>query len=67
MASGIEAVGSRREGSDKELYRSWLLPEPFLANIIGKNLRSIVRTLNVKTVTACTRLSVKTFSCKNLK
>ena len=34
MASGIEAVGSRREGSDKELYRNSLLPRPFLANIM---------------------------------
>ena len=38
MASGMEAVGSRREGSDKELKRTlqknWLLPEPSLANIM---------------------------------
>ena len=30
----VEAVGSRREGRDKELYRNRLHPGSFLANII---------------------------------
>ena len=37
MAGGIEAVGSRREGSDKELKRTLqklALPGPFLANLM---------------------------------
>ena len=37
MVSGTEAVGSRREGSDKELkrtLRNWLIPGPFLASIM---------------------------------
>ena len=65
MASGIEAVGSRREGSDKELKRTLQKLAPSCAVLgyyYGKNLRSIVRTLNVKTVTTCTRLNVKKHS-----
>ena len=51
MASGIEAVGSRREGSDKTLKRTLQKLSPswtVLGYYYGKNLRSIVRTLNVK-------------------
>ena len=62
MESGIEAVGSWRRGSDKELKRTLQKLAPswtVLGKYYGKNLRSIVRTLNVKTVTTCSRLSVK--------
>ena len=61
MANGIEAVGSRREGSDKELkriYRNWLLPEPqkYCKNLKHENSYNMYKTL-----------VLKTFSCKNLK
>ena len=62
MAGGIEAVGSRREGSDKEPKRTLQKLAPswtVLGLYYGKNLKSILRTLNMKTVTTCTRLSVK--------
>ena len=49
MASGIEAVGSRRDGSDKELKRTLQKlapPGPFLANIMLRTSEYFIRTLN---------------------
>ena len=59
----VDAVGRRREGSDKELKRTLQKPAPswtVLGKYYGKNLTSVVRTLNM-------RNGVKTFSCKNHK
>ena len=61
MASGgsficIEAVGRRRDGNDKELKRT--LQKPVLSLTVlckyyGKNLKSVVRTLNMKNGYKC--------------
>ena len=61
MASGgsficVETVGRRRGGSDKELKRILQKPAPswtILGKYYGKNLRSVVRTLNMKNVYKC--------------
>ena len=61
MASGesficVETVGRRREGSDKELKRTLQKPVPswaVLAKYYGKNLNSVVRTLNMKNGYKC--------------